>query len=173
MDIKITEWLKKTRSLLPINLGRILDIGSLNVNGSAREVYTSDEYIGIDLREGKDVDRVMNAHDIAEEFGEESFDLVVCMSTLEHDNCFWLTLGAINKVLKRGGYHVSCVPTFHFPIHRHPKDYWRMSEEAVREVIFNGYETLALEEIFTKEVNGNSVNPVICAIGKKEGGGGL
>ena len=47
--------MKKKRELLPVNLGKVLEIGSLNVgiNGTAREVYEKDceSYLGIDMRE--------------------------------------------------------------------------------------------------------------------------
>lgn len=164
MNTNIINWMKVTRPLLPYDLGDILDVGSLNVNGSAREVYTQfKSYVGIDIREGKDVDIVMNSHDLLARFGEASFDTIVCVNALEHDNKFWETLDAMKTVLKPGGFEVFCVPTFNFPIHNHPEDYWRMSEQAIKEVVFEGYEVLNLKEVFTK----GNINPVICAIGRK------
>jgi len=168
MNENILDWMRKTRPLLPYDLGKVLDVGSLNVNGSAREVYIQFEsYIGIDMREGKDVDVVMNAHDLARRFGKGSFDTIVCMNTLEHDDRFWLTIRQINSVLKNGGYLVFCVPTFGFPIHNHPEDYWRMNEQAVRKIVFEGYEVLDLTSIYTKEIERKPINPVICAIGRR------
>ena len=42
-----------------------------------------------------------------------------------------------------------------------------MNEQAIREVILEGYKLLDLKEINTKEIDGNPINPVICAIGRK------
>ena len=160
--------MKRTRKFLPADLGRVLDVGSLNVNGSAKDVYHNfNEYIGIDIREGKGVDMIMNGHSLVHKFGKNSFDVVVCMNMLEHDDKFWLTMKAMDGVLKKGGYYVLCVPTFGFPIHRHPKDYWRMNEEAVREVVLDGYNVHGYEEFATREHEGKGINPVICAIGRK------
>jgi predicted SAM-dependent methyltransferase len=169
MNTKVLNWMKETSCLLPRDLGNVLDVGSLNVNGSAREVYKLfTSYIGIDMREGKDVDIVMNAHDLVNQFGENSIDTIVCMNTLEHDDKFWLTLEAMNRVLKQDGYMIFCVPTFYFPIHNYPEDFWRMSEQAIRKIIFDGYEVLNMQEIFSKENDeGKQINPCICAIGRK------
>lgn len=169
MNTKIIDWMKETRHLLPESLGDVLDVGSLNVNGSAREVYTfSRSYLGVDMREGKDVDIVMNAHSLVLRFGKDSFDIVVCMNILEHDDRFWITLEEVNSVLRKGGYLVFCVPTFSFPIHSYPEDYWRMSEQAVKEIVFMGFEVLDLKEIWTKEDNNQrGINPIVCAIGRK------
>ena len=152
---------------MPEDLGKVLELGSLNVNGTARDVLKSSVYIGIDLQQGKDVDIQMNAHDILKNFGVAYFDVVVNMNMLEHDDRFWDTMNQVNQVLKVGGFQVFCVPTFDFPIHRYPKDYWRFGEDAVREVIFNGYEIVAYKEVFTKERDGKPINPLLCVVGKK------
>ena len=57
MNQKIIDWTKQQRSWHPHSAGMVLDIGSLNVNGSVRHLFTdAEKYIGIDFREGKDVD---------------------------------------------------------------------------------------------------------------------
>src|SRR5947208_8594501 len=66
---------------------RVLEIGSADRNGSLRpiiESYHPSEYVGIDVEPGPGVDRVAEAGQIAQVFGEESFDLVVSTETLEH-----------------------------------------------------------------------------------------
>lgn len=178
MDIGCETWLQKIRPKLPIKLGRVLDVGSLNINGSAKKYFLPkdcEKYIGIDMQAGKDVDIVANAHDLEEEFGTDAFDVVICMNTLEHDNKFWLTLEAINKVLKKGGYFVFGSPTYSFPIHYHPDDYYRFLESAVRQVVMEGYEILDLEEVYSKREPDPSykkgwkgINPIICALGRKK-----
>lgn len=177
MSESIREWTKKMRLEFPYKAERVLDIGSLNVNGSVKEYFNDAlEYIGIDFREGKDVDYVMNAHDITEKFIPSSFNTVVCMDMLEHDDQFWITIKNINDVLKVGGHLFVVMPTINFPIHNHPNDYWRATESAFKEVIFKGYELLNMETVYTKDKNGNNydpkskekgINPVLCALGRK------
>lgn len=175
MDIGCQAWLEKIRPLLPKKLGKVLDVGSLNINGSAKDYLLDHEkYIGIDMLPGKDVDIVMNGHDLYGEFGEDVFDIVVCMNMFEHDDKFWLTLEAINDVLKKGGYFVFASPTTNFPIHKHPKDYYRFMEDSVREVIMEGFEIIDLEEVYSKREPDSThrkgwrgINPIICALGRK------
>ena len=41
---------------------KTLDIGSLGVNGSLKDLFT--DYIGLDMREGDNVDIVANGHEL-------------------------------------------------------------------------------------------------------------
>lgn len=146
---------------------KVLDIGSLDVNGSVRHLFHKYgvDYVGIDFREGPNVDIVMNAHDIDQFLFD--FDTIVCLNTLEHDDAFWITLDNINKRLKQGGYFFFAIPTIGFPLHDHPSDYWRFTEQAIRDVVFKGFEVLDLQTVYTKEVDGKPVNPVIQCFGRK------
>lgn len=73
---------------LPEGVESVLDLGSFNVNGSARSLFRGGrvEYVGVDIRPGADVDLVMDAGDPAlpDLVGRERFDLVLCLETLEH-----------------------------------------------------------------------------------------
>ena len=143
---------------------KILEIGSLDINGGVRDLFKDTEYIGIDMQEGKGVDIVMNAHDIKKRFKRGEFDCVICLETLEHDNLFWITLENIKYVLKFGGFLVVSTPTFGFPLHRYPKDYYRFGEDFYREVLFDPSEYRLLELDFVKDFDGNEG---IVAIGQK------
>lgn len=107
--------------------GKILEVGSKNVNGSVRELFRSADYIGVDLEPGVGVDRVMNA---AHMTWVNEFDLVLCLEMLEHDPKPWLTIEAMRIALKRGGKMVISVPTTGFPEHRHPVDVFRYMPDA-------------------------------------------
>ena len=168
MDIGCINWMKKVQQMLPVNLENVLEVGSLNVNGSAREYFKAFMWMGIDIVDGKDVDIVMNGHDIVKNSEWKNFfDTVVCMNTLEHDDKFWLSLQGINYALKKGGYFLFAEPTYDFPIHRHAKDYWRILEDGLREVIFEGYEIIDVEEVVSKIVDGKGVNHILCGLGRK------
>lgn len=122
----------------------MLDVGSLDVNGSVREVLTRLDYggafTGIDMRDGKGVDIALNGHDIDKKWDKPSFDLVICCDTLEHDDRFWLTVEQMRKVLKPGGWLLITVPSFFHGRHDHPSDYWRFLETSLRDSMFDGYE---------------------------------
>lgn len=168
MSESTRQWIKKIREQYKFNAGNVLDIGSLNVNGSVREFFSDAYgYLGIDFRDGKDVDMVMNAHEMIDVFDQGQFDTVICLDMLEHDDKFWLTLEGINHVLKEGGYLLIVQPTFNFPLHRHPKDYWRVGEDVFNDVYFENYEIISLDTVYTKYSDGVGLNSVLCGIGKK------
>lgn len=132
----------------------VLDVGSRDINGniwtSFREASLGmpEKMVGIDFIKGKNVDIVMNAHDLVEKFGENSFDLVVCCETLEHDNKPWLTIEAMRKVVKPGGFMLITVPGIHFFRHDFPSDYYRYTTSAMEEVMFEGWQDVHVEEYF-------------------------
>jgi SAM-dependent methyltransferase len=94
---------------------------------------------------------VGNANDM-HMFESESFDLVVSNATFEHDKYFWLSLAEIRRVTRPGGMVIIGVPgytknaerlapraTITFAVH-YRFDYYRFSEQAVRDVFFEGME---------------------------------
>jgi len=62
---------------------KVLEIGSLNINGSVRQFFTNCEYLGVDLGEGKDVDMICKGHELP--FPNLFFDTVISCECLEHD----------------------------------------------------------------------------------------
>jgi SAM-dependent methyltransferase len=66
--------------------GRVLEIGSLDINGSVRKHFADCDYIGLDVGPGPGVDVVCQGQDYAAPAG--SFDVVISCETMEH-NPFW------------------------------------------------------------------------------------
>lgn len=90
--------MRKTRPDLFVR-ARVLDVGSLDVNGNNRWLFTNPAiYTGIDLVEGKGVDRVCSVHEI-----QTKYDFVICTEVLEHDPDWERTLGAIADRVDAGG----------------------------------------------------------------------
>lgn len=104
----------------------ILDLGSMDVNGSYRECFNSPQwtYIGLDLAPGKNVDIVLkNPYDWSEVKGN-SVDVIISGQAFEHIEYFWLTALEIGRVLKSGGLCCIIAPSAG-PEHRYPVDCWR------------------------------------------------
>lgn len=106
-----------------------LEVGSLDVNGNVRWSFTG-PYIGIDFRDGPNVDKVMNAHNL--EFDNESFDVVVSTEMIEHDSAFWISLAEMGRVLKKGGFLIITTRGNGFPEHGFPEDYWRFMPNSAK-----------------------------------------
>lgn len=164
MTSQILDWLKEVRSKYLPKTGMALDIGSMDINGSARQFFDGWFYTGVDMLEGKGVDVVLNGHDLKQVYKPESFDVVLCLETLEHDDMFWITLKNIQDLTKQGGHMIITVPTFKFPLHRHPKDYYRFGEDVFTDVF---YPSNAFKILEMKEVIGKGGNPGVVGIGRK------
>ena len=108
---------------------RVLDIGSLDVNGSLRDFRpVGAEYVGIDLEPGNGVDLVL-PDPYAYPFADGSFDMVVSTSCFEHDPMFWLTFLEAGRVLAPGGVLYINAPSSG-SYHTHPWDNWRFYPDA-------------------------------------------
>ena len=103
---------------------KVLELGSLNINGTVRGYFKDCEYIGIDKQAGRGVDIVVEAKDTV--FKPEYFDVIISFSMFEHDpewkeslknNLRWLKAGGMlfieygaegNRPHSRrcGGYHI-------------------------------------------------------------------
>ena len=82
---------------------KVLDIGSLDINGNNRYLFSNFTYTGIDIGEGANVDIVCRGHKFK---SKEKFDVVISSECFEHDE-FWdkTMLNAI-KLLRTGGMFV-------------------------------------------------------------------
>ena len=78
---------------------KVLDVGSLDVNGTNRYLFDDAAYIGVDVVEGPGVDIVLPAQEI----DEDGFDVVLSTNALEHDMFWFLTLVKMIRVLRRKG----------------------------------------------------------------------
>lgn len=83
MHQEVKDFIIKTKQKYPqyFKNKRVLELGSLNINGSPRDFFENCEYIGIDRMSGKDVDIVCEAY----KFKDNNFDIVITTEMLEHD----------------------------------------------------------------------------------------
>ena len=105
-------------------------------------------------------------------FEDESFELVMCNATLEHDKRFWLSLTEMKRVLAPGGLLVIGVPAFvrdperdrgkgtvTYRVH-YRFDYYRFSRQAVEDVFFEGMERVELATLLQPpRIIGHGVKP--------------
>ena len=82
---------------------RVLDCGSLDVNGCLREFFTGKRttYIGVDIVKGPNVNLICKVHEL--KIPTPLFDTVVSAEMLEHDEFWRESLAQMYKVLKPGG----------------------------------------------------------------------
>lgn len=105
--------------------GIVVDIGSMDVNGSYRDIFENLGWIyqGVDLSPGKNVDIVLE--DVYTISLEEGYaDLVISGQAFEHIEFFWKTWLEIVRILKPGGMIFLITPS-RGPEHRYPVDCWR------------------------------------------------
>jgi SAM-dependent methyltransferase len=104
----------------------ILDLGSLDVNGSYREYFEISpwRYRGLDTAAGKNVDIVLQDPYNWREIRPGSADVVVSGQAFEHIEFFWLTMLEIARVLKPEGLCCLIAPSGGSE-HRYPVDCWR------------------------------------------------
>ena len=140
-------FLKKFLLEHPIE-GKVLEIGSRNVNGMVKDILTNHglKYMGLDMIDcGEFTDIVCNAHDLRDHVKEGSFDLVICLDTLEHDDRFWLTVENMRWVIKKGGWMLIVVPSLRCGPHDWPSDYYRFMMPVLKEVWFEGFNNCHFE----------------------------
>ena len=140
-------WIEGVNEDFSIMPKRVLDVGSREQKdrSGARDLFPNSEYIGIDLEPGPNVDMVVDAYWLGGYFGNNYFDAILCLHVLEHLARPWIVVGWTRNVLRSNGHLYISVPTIGYPVHNAPGDFWRPTEQAVREVFMDGYEVLSLE----------------------------
>ena len=89
---------------------KVLDCGSLDINGSNKPLFDDCDYIGADLGEGKNVDIISTLHTLP--FADEHFDTIISTECFEHDRHFIGSLKNITRMLSKGGLFIfTCATT--------------------------------------------------------------
>jgi SAM-dependent methyltransferase len=89
---------------------RVLDCGSLDINGNNRELFTACDYTGLDVGPGKGVDVICPTHEF--DAALESFDVVLSTECFEHDMHYIESLRKIASLLRPSGlFFFSCAST--------------------------------------------------------------
>lgn len=89
---------------------RVLEVGSLDINGSIRGLFARCDYTGIDVAGGKSVDVVCQGQDYDAPDG--SFDHVVSCEVMEHNPSWKETFANMIRLCRPGGLvSMTCATT--------------------------------------------------------------
>ena len=88
---------------------QVLEIGSLDINGSIRSQFTNCAYTGIDVAVGPGVDLVCQGQDYGGP--DDSFDVVISCEVMEHNPHWAETMKNMIRVCKPGGLVVMTCAT--------------------------------------------------------------
>lgn len=134
MHASVRDWIAARLPL--IERPRVIELGSLDVNGSVRPlvgVLKPSEYVGVDLRPGPGVDV---AGDVCSGFLQDrygQFDIVISAETLEHVQTWPLFVHEMKRLAKPGGHILLTCRSPGFELHNHPGDYWRFTADDLSE----------------------------------------
>lgn len=108
MHQQVLDFVQSVKERFPDSFAEknVLELGSLDINGSVRGFFTGGEYIGVDLGEGPGVDVVSLAHEYTPPWEP---DVIISTEMLEHDQFWLVSLQHAVKLLKpRGLMVVTC-----------------------------------------------------------------
>lgn len=127
--------------------GRALDVGSFNVNGTARGEFEKRgwQYTGFDVESGRNVDVVGNVERLSKIFKDKPFDCISCLETLEHLEDPIRAVSEMRGVLRPGGMLLLSAAGNGFREHRHPIDCWRILPDGMK-VLLSGMRSVFVEE---------------------------
>jgi SAM-dependent methyltransferase len=101
----------KVKSLFPerFNNCSVLDIGSLDINGNNRYLFSDYSYVGVDVGNGPNVDIVSKGHEYN---SFELFDIVISSECFEHDMFYKETIKNCIRLTKPNGlFTFTCAST--------------------------------------------------------------
>jgi len=97
------QFIKKVKDTNPLFFSnkKVLEVGSLDINGSMREFFEECEYIGLDIGSGRGVDIVCSGHEY--DASDDTFDVTLSTECFEH-NPYWAeTFSNMVRLTKSGG----------------------------------------------------------------------
>jgi SAM-dependent methyltransferase len=162
--------------------GSVLEIGPCNSSNESLlflpATINSPVRIGVDKAGPYKIDDITVLKEDAKalSFPNNTFDLVLCNSVLEHESKFWQVISEMKRVLKPGGLLMIGIPAFSssakhkagpysttvLMFHAYPNDYYRFSIEAVREVFLSDLNDINIIEVMTPpRIIGWGIKPLI------------
>ncbi len=146
---------KRLLSVIPCLPGaRVLDVGSVNINGTFRSLVEGlgFEYTGLDIAPGRNVD-IVAENPYKYPITDEEYDVVLSGSTMEHVEAIWDWIPELVRVTKRGGYIIITTHTS-WVYHPYPVDCWRIMPDGMRYLL----ERSGLEVVEITMFNKNDIS---------------
>ena len=111
------EYIKYVKDKFPdhLNKKQVLEVGSLNINGTVRDFFSECHYVGLDVAEGKDVDVVCEGQNF--DAPSESFDVSISCECFEHNPEWVATFRNMYRITRTGGLVIMTCATTGRPEH--------------------------------------------------------
>lgn len=125
----------------------VLEVGSKNWDMTITDYVKSlspQFFCGVDLLEGEGVDSICGGEDLVEHFGQEKFDVTICLEVMEHVKDWKTVINNLKDVTKVGGLIVLTTRTRNYPVHGYPEDYWRYELPDIESI----FEDFQIEDSF-------------------------
>jgi len=119
-------------AIVPAN-SLVLDVGSYDVNGTLKPLFSHCKYTGCDIGAGPNVDVVQTLPHVLP-FTDESFDVVISANCLEHCKRPWELILEMDRVLKPSGIIAVSLPWVGIGYHPYPIDCYRITPDAMSEL---------------------------------------
>lgn len=134
MDGNVHAWVEKVVRENGLAHLSTLEVGSYNVNGSVRDLFTG-PYFGVDMRPGPGVDLDCDCEDLTGPWPPggnwNPWSVAISTDTLEHVRRPWLFVNEMARVCGMGGWVILTTCDYGFEKHDFPGDYWRFSPEGL------------------------------------------
>jgi SAM-dependent methyltransferase len=98
---------------------KVLDCGSLDINGSNRHLFINCQYLGIDIGAGRNVDVVTPIH--LYKAKDNTYDTIISTECFEHDMFYKESLQNICRLLKPNGLFLFTCAGIGRPEHGTPR----------------------------------------------------
>lgn len=101
--IQQQHYIQSIKNLFPLFFqnSKVLEIGSLDINGSVRSFFNNCDFIGIDVGEGKGVDVVCEGQNYKGD--NNSFDVTISCECFEHNPYWFETFTNMYRMCKQEG----------------------------------------------------------------------
>lgn len=129
MNRACLSWFKRHVTKADVLGRKVLEVGSRDVNGSVRSLFTQFapvRYIGVDIADGPGVDVICDGAELTDRFGLGRFDIVVSTFALEHMEHAYAVMKQMRAACAEGGLIFIAVPE-KWPEHNYPGDYHRFT----------------------------------------------